>query len=695
MKVFGVVAWTAEDRNGKPIAGVEPLFDVTNEDWSVASPEDFPENGQAFWFQAHEAKKDALVFFRAVENAGQKDAYRVSDAQPAIEVIDLRRHGAPESVRLALSRGVKLFDGPCARAILWCHGDVFVGPIKIGATSNTEIGIERNQLHRLPCYKLPKTDPKKVQHNGLVRYVLPTTTLGTPFTYLDWDDDRTVARRAIEFAIKRAKDEGIAIEKQVTKQIVLSVAERLSDGDGGADLQLERYRLERICALLPKADKLEGLVDDFLAKVQRLPAVETAVAQVLKLERAQAREAIEAELKKEKDALEQFRKERAETELKVKHLRKDYDQKKATLERELAKTVTLQASQVTDQGTGAASLVSRVPMAPQAPERVVKFWTTGSHLVQDQQAFRRSLVGSLKAAGVAPSLLWRLHAAFAGRLMPVLSGPMAMDSLEAYARIAAGGRMTVIPASATMLDAVDLFGRVDLGRGRFIPQAGGLIDLIAAARESEGLHLVVIEGANRGATESYLLPLLRLALGRGGAMPLFHPAAVDASDPYLEDHEVRWPSNLLLAATLVEGPTTLPVAPNVWFNSVLIQPEPLDEVKATEQPVVSDLSPGSGLLALPSSSSSLCDEVLELLEGIPGLRDIRPALLHYARALECFAADKDKVIQDVASCILVPYLASMQLGARESLVAELEVRLSLGPDDDLRGMVALAGRAVS
>ena len=74
-----------------------------------------------------------------------------------------------------------------------------------------------------------------------------------------------------------------------------------------------------------------------------------------------------------------------------------------------------------------------------------------------------------------------------------------------------------------------------------------------------------------GRQESYLLPLLRAALRHSGKIALFHPLAVETEEPYRACARIKWPENLLITATLVEGPTTLPVATDVWADSVLIQ----------------------------------------------------------------------------------------------------------------------------
>jgi hypothetical protein len=57
MRVLGIVDWVNNDRDGHPIAGVIPLYDVTQaEEWRAVRSTEFPTQGQVFWFQAHAAQ---------------------------------------------------------------------------------------------------------------------------------------------------------------------------------------------------------------------------------------------------------------------------------------------------------------------------------------------------------------------------------------------------------------------------------------------------------------------------------------------------------------------------------------------------------------------------------------------------------------------------------------------------------------
>jgi hypothetical protein len=222
---------------------------------------------------------------------------------------------------------------------------------------------------------------------------------------------------------------------------------------------------------------------------------------------------------------------------------------------------------------------------------------------------------------------------------------------------------------------------------RFVPHAAGLIDVVRAARKSEGLFLVILDGINRGATESYLLPLIRAALRRTTGISLFHPAALEAGDPYRLDARVEWPKNLLLAATVIEGPTTLPVAPDLWSDSVLIQTD-LEGAGAIPTGLGSDASeiyPSSGLLASQAS--------FENLEWIQDLVPSAQAVAgRFEGGLRTVLSDEATIQQSITKCILVPHLASIEDEEhRRTLMKSIEKAAAAA----LEPMVSAARRSVA
>jgi hypothetical protein len=109
--------------------------------------------------------------------------------------------------------------------------------------------------------------------------------------------------------------------------------------------------------------------------------------------------------------------------------------------------------------------------------------------------------------------------------VPIITGARRLEALEVYAHVMCGARVLTVEATSAIADVQDLFGKLE--NRTFVPHPAGLIDVVRAAREKEGPFLVV-----------------------------------------------------LVAATAIEGPTTVPVAPDIW-NGVrvrLAKPQPSELV---------------------------------------------------------------------------------------------------------------------
>src|SRR5688572_11879956 len=112
------------DKFDQRIAGVLPLFEIMTPEWRpIRADEEFPERGLAFWYKAAAAENE-LIYFRADEVSGGKDEFKVADHQLATEVLDFRRLGTPERVRLALAAGLNWPGVVSGRTLLWCADEM-------------------------------------------------------------------------------------------------------------------------------------------------------------------------------------------------------------------------------------------------------------------------------------------------------------------------------------------------------------------------------------------------------------------------------------------------------------------------------------------------------------------------------------------------------------------------------------------
>src|SRR5262249_37276721 len=141
-------------------------------------------------------------------------------------------------------------------------------------------------------------------------------------------------------------------------------------------------------------------------------------------------------------------------------------------------------------------------------------------------------------------VMLQVHAAVSAGLTPVTLGPAGLATLAAYAHGACGGRLLILHVPPTALQPRDLDE---------VPE-GGLIAATAAAKDIDGLSLVILEGANRSPLEGSVVPLLEMS---GLGLSPLAPA-----------------SGLRLVATLVAGATTVPVSSQLWSYATAIYPEP-------------------------------------------------------------------------------------------------------------------------
>ncbi len=255
--------------------------------------------------------------------------------------------------------------------------------------------------------------------------------------------------------------------------------------------------------------------------------------------------------------------------------------------------------------------------------------------IKDVAALRRALTSAARARGVDPSLMLQVHAAVAAGLTPVTLGPGALAALMAYAHGACGGRLLIIHVSPSAIQPRDL----DEAPG------GGLVAAVAAARDIDGLSLVVLEGANRSPIEGSVVPLLQLM--SVGLSPLA-PAR-----------------GLRLSATLVAGATTVPVSSQLWSYATAIYPEP-GSPGPQSAPSPGDLSLSSELLA-PGNVPT--DAIDALVESWPDCRELRPALARLGAALtRLYDKEEQRITEALLHGLVLPYVATA-LSAEEQAEA--------------------------
>jgi hypothetical protein len=670
MKVLGVVRSTNTGKGGLPVARVQPLMEVAQNDWrAIDARREFPTHGKVSWNGAREAAENTLVFFDAEENPGHKDQYRVAEPHLAIEVVDLRALGSPVEVRRALAEGHRRHGLATGRALLvWCAPDILIGPVRLARSPTGLVTFEASKRERIPSFTSGGGDEVRTVHDGRTRrMLLATAPLRAPSGFVDWDEDRLFLRRALTAAVERAKRSGP--DPNLTMKLIGETADAVVAGGTGAEVQLERYRLERARALFADMARVKELAAEFDVLLDH-PAVMGLLRERARCEleiglRAELEDK-RTEARAELTALE-MRTARARDELAAKadeleRVRQEIGEAREIAARKLSDAeaeLTKRFAEVMERPTALLAEVAMLrPFLPKPSDsarastgRVSSgrlSWPRSASAIGDGVALRQALTTAFKARGVAPAPGLRLHAAIVAGLVPIITGSCGLAALAAYAHATCGGRLCILHVSPGFMQPLDLLGSTDVQREIFCPHPNGLLSAAQAADGIESLSLVVCEGINRGPAESYLVPLLQL-LG----------SELGVSIPFNGDGEggqtLKLPKGLRLAGTAVAGATCVPVSRDLWAHAVAIDVQASPTTAPATVGQSSEVLLSSELL-VPADIPN--DVVEELLDAWPPARDSRDTIERFGAAMRRFENDQERIKAALVDCVLLPVLTT-------------------------------------
>ena len=310
MTLLGMVDWTSLDRAGKPIASVVPLFETSNSALrKIKADVEFPSEGRVFWFKAEGIKKDELIYFNVEENSDERYQFKVSDHHVAIEVRDFRKLGSPEDVRLALLSGLKFAGLVSGRSLLWCGGDLIVGPVQLVTLSSGLFTFEHPQKHKIACYLKKEIEIIEVPAKPFKRYALSENGSFVPNFYVDWGDDEDVAKRAIKWAVARASQDTSAIN--LTQKQIREASDYLAKLGGEAEFKLERYRLDRTLKMFADVRRADSEAAAAVEELQKVPEIAKELEQLRESIRSATEQDVRESLRVELERLETARQEQA------------------------------------------------------------------------------------------------------------------------------------------------------------------------------------------------------------------------------------------------------------------------------------------------------------------------------------------------------------------------------------------------
>ena len=313
MNCFGVVTRVGMDKNGSPFARIRPLYEAVDGPWRAIAPEEFPLEGSAFWPNAREALEGSLVFFRAVENQNERTKMRAADVKQAVEVIKVANNKDMEAVGEELRAGAAgPAEFPGGRALLACGLHDLVGPVKLKKEETGRLLLDAPNLDRVPRYVATALKLRTFTVSGVTRCVLNGPLPGGPAGYVDWDEDKLVARRAVAWAVRQVNSNGTQLT--LVKRQIDEVADQIVAAADGADGGLERFRLERTRRLLNSAGTSSRVAGEVIDELKHLSWVTDGLKEEVKALREEERAKLRAELESENSAVATARRARAKVE---------------------------------------------------------------------------------------------------------------------------------------------------------------------------------------------------------------------------------------------------------------------------------------------------------------------------------------------------------------------------------------------
>lgn len=663
MTHLGTVDWIGTDKNDDPIASITPLFRVDPAGWTRVNADDFPSRGRVFWWGASNAAQSAPVFFEVQgPNRDQQDKFTATKVTPAYEVIDLRDMGDVDSIRRALTRGIKpVASSMSNRVYLRCEGDVVIGPVEL----ILEDGLCRisGELHKIPMYDEGSVEFQELGHRSNRRTVLASRRRPPADAYLDWDPDQDVLTRALRFARRARKTlDDIAL----TDRVLREAGQQTTLGGNSAEQRHRRYQLDRARDILDSATITSELAETVVAELQKHPSIQAALEEHRQELAEKWRRQLEEQLKEQRSELERLKASSVVLSSSISSLKGDLAKRRAEHERALVELDAemgerLEAIRQRPRAFLAETAILEAVLrpSPRPRQRLGSFQgpripksassqNLDAATTRDPGDLKNLLKAAFKGYGLKARTGRLLHGAIAGGLVPVLAGPGAAAAVQAYARVVAASRITWLRVDPNIMGLADLFGRDD--RGVFAPHPSGLAELCAGT-ELSGPQLLVLEGVNRAPIEGYLLPLLRLARGVVPSARLFHPTLFDSACDYSSLAELRWPEGLFVAVTLATGPTVLPIPEELWTHCALVEARASERNGSVPDPTIAELR-SACFRPREADVEALLETAAEL-----GLAYLTPALRHLGAGCSIFEAKQDAITSLVEEAVVHPAVA--------------------------------------
>ncbi|MFH1981301.1 MAG: hypothetical protein ABIL58_05635 [Pseudomonadota bacterium] len=607
---IGRVKWMHEnyEKNYRH-ATVEPLI-RSSEDrkrWigSIENPvDDFPARGFVNWHDAPKGLEmgdfrqfdlDHHPFYKGEPD---KEAFQIRNSKYPTEIIDLRDIGSERDIRILLTtKGIFFNERPLVdRCVLWIHDKKWVGPVdllrRVGTSSWVLAPSQR--LDSIRCWNIPTASIQQIELEG-TRYLLTPNqdNLGQHKGFVTWEADEVLARRVLNRLRKRDRKtaDALKISKDVFKTYI-DIVEKA--GLVGSELHQELSFRERIQEILNVIAKNEELLDEAVnvcfdigpvkqkmeekaeAEYQKKLSEQEALLDIDLTTKKREIDDIEVDLRNKKSKLDSLQVLITTAEQKLAKHVSQFDKELSEKLREVAEKPERLFAEMAFIGAISSAIRPPISVLQRRALRAKQIIVPDVPIIREPSGLVGALSRRLLSIGVSPQVGQALHCALASGTVPVVTGPDALNVVRCYADCVSGGVLHWIPVGGTLLEPADLMGRVDPVSGSFFPHPSGLLDLLLD--DSDAVHLVVLDGFNRAASDGYLLPLIQslrdAAEGRDQlTIPLVPQGFFQYGDFYEAAHRVAVGRNILLVLRPTTGASVLPVARELWEHCAVINTE--------------------------------------------------------------------------------------------------------------------------
>jgi hypothetical protein len=707
--------------NQQTIVLLEPLYvlNPATGDWEDIDGVErkFPNRGRVTWVKPHEDVMMGSVWACTYEphpgfdsTDSRHDRFRINwnnPPKPLQEVIRLEAYNADEVFK-TLEHGLSLSFVPAKAVYLVLDDQSWAGPLRLIQEQGKWTLDPRQREHPIPRVSaLPRKDCVEVYVDAQRLFVRANVRAPVKIGELDWAPAQLVLKRLLR---EIRKNDELNQRLGLTNKAIRDAVEAFPTDQS----EVVAQRVARARAFIKNAERVQAELQSFETELLAVPTVAARIANAEREGRAQAKAKVEQEYAEEAVDREMRRRadELSALEAQIAERRRELDAQlshaDATISARVAEMIAKPAEALAQVALVRAALgngyhESRNGHAPVSTASTIHppaaALQAGEEQVANQPQFVKSVRQQFNAAAIPSSVAQSIHAAFLSGIMPVLDGPGALEALETYARCTTGERLLQIQTLPTMLEPADLLGRIGPHSRQFIPHAAGLLDLLLFAQQpdqADKLFLVVLEGVNRAAVDSYLLPVLAahrsaLCTEEGRTLSLAHPAAFSAGDPYAVAARLRWPSNVLLAGTLTDGVVRLPLPASLWKDACYI---PVETPSNSTVKMQSAQAPRTSV-TVHAWKEWRTQALSETHRGLQALHEfntdgvrVPAAVAHafarfYSSSQLLLKSDQD-TLKTAVRCVLAPYaVATDQLEALGQVLEVDDIGLSIA---DVRAM---------